>query len=307
MGGSSVARSTRKQSATRQQIIRAIRELAKNLGRVPRKVEFHAQTGIREHALQRACTNWNEAVKAAGFAPYHVKPASDEQLFEDWGGVVRKLGRQPKRDEYNKLGRFSPYLWKKRFVSWKGAARLFCGFGKGKPEWNDVVEILERKGTDDEAAALLLGKERPNAASAVLLADSRVEPFRLRGAWRKSEKGWTGRGTIAYGDPIDFRRLRNAPVNENGVILLFGMIASEMGLMIEAVQPGFPDCEAMYQCEDGKWRRVRIEFEFESRNFVLHGHKVEGCDVIVCWKHNWKECPLQVIELSSVVKTLKAA
>lgn len=293
--------------ATRKQIIRAIRELAKNLGRVPRKVEFHAQTGIREHALQRACSNWNEAVKAAGFAPYHVKPASDEQLFEDWGGVVRKLGRQPKRDEYNKLGEFSPYLWKKHFGSWKGGARLFCSFAREKREWVDVVEILERRERGTEGAVNLLKRDDIDPATGVLLAGSRVAPFRLKHAWRRSEKGWKGLGAVAYGDPIDFARLRNAPVNESGVILLFGMLAAEFGLMIEAVQPGFPDCEAKYQCDDGKWRRLRIEFEFESRNFVLHGHKVEGCDVIVCWTHNWKECPLQVIELSSVVKTLKAA
>ena len=25
-----------------------------------------------------------------------------------------------------------------------------------------------------------------------------------------------------------------------------------------------------------------------------------GCELIVCWKHNWKECPLEVIELRKV-------
>jgi hypothetical protein len=51
---------------------------------------------------------------------------------------------------------------------------------------------------------------------------------------------------------------------------------------------------------------VRIEFEFESRNFRDHGHDVDGCDVIVCWRHNWTECPahLEVLELQSVIQTL---
>ena len=35
----------------------------------------------------------------------------------------------------------------------------------------------------------------------------------------------------------------------------------------------------------------RIEFEFESRNFRDHGHPPDGCDIIVCWRHNWAECP----------------
>jgi hypothetical protein len=50
-----------------------------------------------------------------------------------------------------------------------------------------------------------------------------------------------------------------------------------------------------------KWQRVRIEFEFEieSRNFLTHGHDVKGCAMIV-WKHNWPECPLEVLELSKL-------
>jgi hypothetical protein len=27
----------------------------------------------------------------------------------------------------------------------------------------------------------------------------------------------------------------------------------------------------------------------------LHNHR--ECDIIVCWTHNWPECPLEVIEL----------
>ena len=26
-----------------------------------------------------------------------------------------------------------------------------------------------------------------------------------------------------------------------------------------------------------------------------------GCDLIVCWEHNWEECPLEVIELKTVI------
>jgi hypothetical protein len=51
---------------------------------------------------------------------------------------------------------------------------------------------------------------------------------------------------------------------------------------------------------------VRIEFEYESRNFYVHRHPPGGCDVIVCWRHNWPECPsdLEVVELSTVIGTL---
>ena len=115
-------------------------------------------------------------------------------------------------------------------------------------------------------------------------------------------------GRPLYGNPIDFRGLRHEPVNENGVVLLFGMVARELGYSVEAVQAGFPDCEAKRQIGRDTWQRVRIEFEFESRNFRDHGHSPDHCDVIVCWRHNWPGCPpqLEVVELSLVISELAA-
>jgi hypothetical protein len=75
---------------------------------------------------------------------------------------------------------------------------------------------------------------------------------------------------------------------------------------VHRIQTEFPDCEAMRRVARGQWQRVRIEFEFESRNFLKHGHNPKGCDVIVCWVDNWPERPknLQVIELRNILKNL---
>jgi hypothetical protein len=104
------------------------------------------------------------------------------------------------------------------------------------------------------------------------------------------------------GEPFDRSPLTNAPMNELGVVLLFGMVAADMGFQVESLQGKFPDCEAKREVSPGKWQRCRIEFEYESKNFHLHGHDPKGCDVIVCWRHNWRECPaeLEVIELCRI-------
>jgi hypothetical protein len=52
---------------------------------------------------------------------------------------------------------------------------------------------------------------------------------------------------------------------------------------------------------------VRIEFEYLSRNFLKHRHRVDKCDIIVCWIHNWPECPLEVLELRKVVSSQRPA
>ena len=106
------------------------------------------------------------------------------------------------------------------------------------------------------------------------------------------------------GAPFDRSPMTNAPVNEMGVVLLFGMMAVELGFQVEWVQGRFyPDCQAKREVAPGKWQHVRIEFEYESKNFLLHGHDPKRCDVIVCWRHNWKECPeeIEVIELCSLL------
>ena len=93
-----------------------------------------------------------------------------------------------------------------------------------------------------------------------------------------------------------------APTNEAGVTVLFGAVAREQGFAITRVQAAFPDCGAMRAVEPEKWQPQKLEFEYESRNFLLHLHPVDGCDGIVCWKHNWPECPLEVLELSTMVR-----
>jgi hypothetical protein len=123
--------------------------------------------------------------------------------------------------------------------------------------------------------------------------------------WRRAD--FTARGLYndrpVMGEPFDRSPMTNAPVNELGVMVLFGMVAAGLGLQVESVQGKFPDCIAKRQVAPGKWQYLRIEFEYESKNFKLHGHDPKGCDMIVCWKHNWKECPeeIEVVELCRLV------
>lgn len=111
-----------------------------------------------------------------------------------------------------------------------------------------------------------------------------------------------------YGDSLAFKTLSRAPVNELGVVYLFGVLHDVFGLEIESIQAGFPDCIARRKVAAGRWEELRIEFEFESRSFLAHGHDPAQADIIVCWRHNWRGCPadIEVIELSSVVKDAEA-
>jgi len=243
-------------------------------------------SGFKLGDLFRYFPKWSDALAAAGieFDPYNQKIPADD-LIEDWGQLTRSLARIPTRNEYKLEGSYSATVFERNFGPWSSLPQVFRERFAEKPEWADVVALLP-----DVSRV-------PSAPQPPTSALPRVFPISTKA--RLADRP-------TYGDPIDFRGLRHEPVNEDGVVFLFGMVARELGYLVESVQAGFPDCEAKRQIAPGKWQRVRIEFEFESRNFRDHGHPSEGCDAIVCWKHNWSECPpdLEVVELSSLIREL---
>jgi hypothetical protein len=110
------------------------------------------------------------------------------------------------------------------------------------------------------------------------------------------------------GELISFKALERAPVNEHGVVFLFGIIAELFHFQIEAIRKDFPDCIARRKVGKDKWELLRIEFEFESKNFETHKHDASQVDMIVCWNHTWSECPehIEVMELSKLVRDWRA-
>ena len=271
----------------KQHILNSIAALAKRLGHSPSLVEFVAHTGTCKHSVFRLFPKWNEAVRAAGLEPrrLYIRPR-DEELLEDWGEAVRRKGGLPTRSAYRIEGRYYPRTLEKRFEGWTFIPEAFRKFAKGKRKWGDVLALLP---------TFLPERERRQWK----------EDFSTSIRWSKAAHA-SLKGRVTYGNPLDFPWLRHEPVNEQGVVLLFGMLAKDLGYVIEAAQHGFPDCEAKRRIGPERWQRVRIEFEFESRNFRDHGHPSTGCDVIVCWRHNWDKCPkhIEILELSRVIKSL---
>jgi hypothetical protein len=273
----------------KKKIIDAIGAVAKRLGRAPSLLEFVRRSGVSKYSVMRLFPKWNDAVREARIEPcrLYVRPG-DNELLRDWGETVRRKGALPSRSAYLVAGKYYPRTIEKRFGGWPGVPKAFRKFAKSQREWRDVLAVLAAAKPRKKPAANV------NSASSILSNKGQHASFQDR---------------PIYGNPIDFRGLRHEPVTEQGVVLLFGMVAKELGYMVEAVQRGFPDCEAKRQVGLDRWQRVRIEFEFESRNFRDHGHPSTGCDVIVCWRHNWDYCPrqIEVVELSSVIKCLRQA
>lgn len=285
-----------KKSPNRDEILNAIRRTAYELGKNPSRSVFIGHTGISEYQVLKHFPSWNSAVEEAGLEPDTTNiQIDDDELLADWGRLVRELRQIPTRVQYRHQGKFSTGSFEHHIGPWSSLPDNFREFAKDKNEWSDVIYLLPVKKPDVRQTKTIptmfeeqIKRESPSAPSYVTQRHSKLDDRPV------------------YGNHIDFRGLRHEPVNENGVIFLFGIVARELGYSVEAVQAGFPDCEAKRQIAAGKWQRVRIEFEFESRNFRDHGHPANRCDVIVCWRHNWPDCPshIDVVELSEVIKQL---
>lgn len=273
----------RASAISREQIIGAVVSLQATLGRSPRKIEFHRRTHITHRQLEHHFDAWNEFLAAANLPLNRITCTSEPKLLDDWGSVTRKLGRCPSRDEYAANGAYPRHSVKRHFPSWADVGRAFFARSADDPQWHDVIKIIRDR------------------------EDRGTRPWMIHPKIQIPVKPFSSSATsnIAYGEPLDFKFLRNAPTNEAGVVYLFGCLAPRLGFIVEAVQPGFPDCEAKRKDAEGKLRRLRIEFEFESKNFLLHKHDLTACDIIVCWRHNWPECPLEVIDLSTELENLK--
>lgn len=89
------------------------------------------------------------------------------------------------------------------------------------------------------------------------------------------------------------------PQNELGVISLFWSLSTSYGWQLVETSQSFPD--AIIEYEDFTWK---IEYEYISSNFRLHKHNPDECDLIVCWMHDWLDCPLPVIELLNLDESL---
>jgi hypothetical protein len=289
---------------SKKRILKAIAALGKKLGRPPSVLLFVSCCGISRQSVQRFFPRWNDAVSAAGLQPHTLNArVEDRALLEDWGQAVRKNRGVPARRAYMRDGKYDRSTMERRFGSWTAMPQAFRNFALHNQEWKDVLDLLPAPGPASgpprgpRGPRSKAGRQLPNNHSAFALPlEKTLHP----------QAHLQLRDRPSLGNPTPFRWLRYEPVNEQGVVLLFGMLAKELGYMIETVQTGFPDCEALRQIGPERWQRVRIEFEFESRNFREHGHAATGCDVIICWRHNWEECPehIEVVELSRIIQSL---
>lgn len=256
----------------RRELIDKARAAARELGVEELSLRaFTARTGIRHGAVYQHFDSWAALCHGAGIsAARDTRRVSDEEVYAAMRDALVACGGVGTHIRFQLEFRYTRAVFTQRWRTWREALFAFRGWAeKNAPDFPYMDQL-----PDTPAPAKWAGP-----------------PESRKGGPRGRRLG------AAFG----YRAMQHAPVNEQGVVLLFGMVAEELGFLIETVETGFPDCEGKRRAGDGTWHRVRIEFEFRSGAFRIHRHDPAGCDLIVCWTHDWRDCPLEVLELKSLL------
>jgi hypothetical protein len=268
---------------TKDELKAAIVASVAKLGHVPSRAELLKQAGVTPRHIRKHFGTYRSALEACG----HERSGSGKKvlmqsLFQDWSEIVRTLKKVPTLVEYEQRSRYSVRPLMRVFSTWTNVPDGMKLYAEGEglaDEYKDVLDVIEHR----------------------TVREYDVPKVSVPTSVPKILKDRPMYGPLLQGCPLVF-----APTNEAGVLYLFGALSERLGFFVLLVQAGFPDCEAMRVVAENRLQPVKIELEYQSRNFLKHMHDLNGCDLIVCWEHNWPECPLEVLELKSLVKQYAA-
>lgn len=284
---------------TKQQIMGAVLEWTEKLGHVPNHVELLKYAGVSRKAVRRHFANYREVLAECNLAGTGSGYKAElGEVFSDWAKLARELGKLPSIAEYTLKSRFSVRPLVQRFGTWSNAPyglKLYAEEQGWTEEWKDVLAMVEAREKQEKTMRALKSEPGPENVRRArrFAAKNGLDPESL-GLERVTP---AKEGREVFGKLMRPGPMVCAPTNEQGVLFLFGAMAEELGFAVLKIRTEYPDCLAFRQVEGDRIELMRIEFEFESKNFLRHMHEASRCDAIVCWKHNWQDCPLEVIEL----------
>ena len=259
---------------SRATLIARVQEVARASGAAyVSRADFRRATGIAYSRVQRHFRGHADLLRAAGLQTYVLnRQLDDDTLMRAMREAFLKAEGIVAQFRFDAVSAHSRSVYRKRWGGWAPAVAAFRDWVERHDTSFPYLEALRRH------------RGRARRATPLPPPDGR-----------------------RYGPLLGFRALGHAPLNELGVVFLFGLLAEELGFVVDALRVEFPDCEARRRIENGgAWVPVRIEFEHRSRNFRHHGHDPAQCDLVVCWEHDWPDCPVEVLELKSAVERCRA-
>ena len=216
---------------TKEEILEAIQECARELEHVPSQTEVRKMRGITVPMIRRNFGTYARLLTECKLEPRrNGQRLETETLLRDWATVVRKLKKLPSVVEYEYQSTYSETPFRVRFGKWKKVPQGFKRYAMEKgwtEEWKDVLEIIDREEQASAETAWMFNKPK------------------VLGTGGKKFEAPAKSDRPLYGEAIRPCPMAYGPTNEAGVIFLFGTLAEQLGFIVTRVQTAFPDCDAM--------------------------------------------------------------
>jgi len=240
---------------------------------------FKAHASISERAIYRLWGNFKAAARAVGVEISDRSSATESlplaKLAGDFLRVVQELGKVPTLTQLSRRATHSQHCYSEKFG----------GYGAFKQQ--AILHLLS-SGVPSERIRPMLVAELERIDPTNGQQKAQVRPHQ-------------------HGRMLGFRAFAYVPTYENEVVAMFGNVADELGFQIVTTRNEFPDCKALRRVPNSRrdrWDECIIEFELNSSDFKKHKHPADGCDLIVCWEHDWQDCPVKTLELKSTIQNL---
>ncbi|MGO9243540.1 MAG: homing endonuclease associated repeat-containing protein [Verrucomicrobiia bacterium] len=281
-GLTSTTAAERQRPLTKEECIQELQRVAQMLGRSHLTTsEFDAHRGnVSAFRIVRVFETWHAALEAAGLtpSPNFIREVPISTLADDFLGACVDLGRIPTIIQLTRRSRHVSHT-----------------FGSGKP---GGYGAFKRAAIEH----LFSNHTRMPPAIKTLL---QTELLRLPTGGASSPDTRQAQ-PHRQGRTLNFRAFVYTPTCEHDVVQMFGAVAHDLGFEIIGNRSAFPDCEARRSRPGARETFVQclIEYEYASSDYRKHKHPVTGCDLVVCWTHDWADCPIEVLDLSSAIKKL---
>jgi hypothetical protein len=295
---------------SKDRIIEEIKRVAGKLGsKSLKQKDFELNSTIPINTVKYYLGPWEQALEQANLAAgqgetkkepkeRELKEKEQDKLLLELLRIFNASGEEPTSLLVDTKGRYGEHEYRKH---WKSLHEAFLLARKKFPEKfehfkkedssisiEDAERALETYPLADQHGG---GEEENMGESKVKYIPRTIKPKQGKKRSRK------------VGEPINFRSIKHAPVEKMGVVFLFSMVAAELGFAVESISPDFPDCEGKrcVDLENERWEHVRIQIEYKSSDLQKQEWNENECDILICWIHDWDDCPIEILELKSEI------
>ena len=273
-----------------QKLIKDIKRIGRLLKKKPgnpfSKREYLTYPGHRfsHNSIYDGGVNWQYYCEKAGFKPKCVRNRPDDFYFDNLQRAIVDLGRFPKRSEFRK------YNLKHTERRWKGQKAFFNDAISRKKVNAEGIPHPEAVPAEKEIDSSSLSHDVKFFA-----VDISPMPVPTIPLHSKREK-WIR--TDISGFPY-------APHDESGVIALFAVLCSKYIIPWQIVELNYGSGIDCICFDTSKKREIRVELKHTLSKGGWN-HEFNSFDYLVCWENKWADFPKPVLELRSLLSTIRS-